>query len=182
MPWANCHGSSSSATTEELVKQGYKVRAATRQATRAGAFVTKLEKLYGQGALEIVEIADLTAPGAYTQALQGHIGLLTPCSSSLITATLSRSGRRRPPRYGCILLCRCRQSTGHCHQCDRRTSSASSEDTKHTVRRHHFVTGGRLHTEIWSRHAHQFRRLYRLLHRSRPINARRCARERLPHL
>lgn len=59
-------------TTEELVKQGYKVRAATRDASKTIPLAEKLKKLYGDGLFEAVVVKDFTAQDAYKEAMQGE--------------------------------------------------------------------------------------------------------------
>lgn len=66
------HLPSNSATVEELVKRGYKVRVSTRDISKTTLFEEKLKKLYGDGLFEAVKIEDYTAPGAYDDALKGE--------------------------------------------------------------------------------------------------------------
>lgn len=61
-----------SATVEEFVKRGYKVRVSTRDISKTAQFEEKLKKLYGDGLFEAVQIEDYTAPGAYEEALKGE--------------------------------------------------------------------------------------------------------------
>ena len=62
-----------SATSEELVKRGYKVRAATRDVARTKPFADKLDKLYGSDLFEAIHVKDPAAPDAYEGTLKGRL-------------------------------------------------------------------------------------------------------------
>lgn len=75
-----------SATSEELVKRGYKVRAATRDVARTKPFADKLDKLYGSDLFEAVHVKNPAAPDAYEGTLKGVSGILhIAADSSFVT-------------------------------------------------------------------------------------------------
>lgn len=64
------------AIVDQLLKQRYKVKATTRNKVKLEEFKSKADVEYGLGLLEIVEIPDLTIPGALDEALKGEFPLI----------------------------------------------------------------------------------------------------------
>ncbi|KAF7370337.1 NAD(P)-binding protein [Mycena sanguinolenta] len=65
-----------SAVTDAALRHGFKVRGVTRSISKASAFVKSLEDKYGKGAIELVEVKDLTVPDAFDGILDGVAGVL----------------------------------------------------------------------------------------------------------
>lgn len=63
----------SRSTVDALVSRGFKVRGVTRDVGKTQLLKNKIDKLYGPGNVEFVQIGDSTRPDAYLAALQGEI-------------------------------------------------------------------------------------------------------------
>ena len=61
-----------SAVVNQLLIQGFKVRATTRTVSKLDQLKEKAEKEFGAGALEVVEVKDLSVKGALDGALDGE--------------------------------------------------------------------------------------------------------------
>jgi len=59
----------------ELLKAGYKVRAATRSIAKAEPLKKKFDAEFGEGAFEVVHVDDFARPGAYDEVLKGVSGV-----------------------------------------------------------------------------------------------------------
>jgi uncharacterized protein YbjT (DUF2867 family) len=70
-----------SATADELLRRGFKVRAVTRDASKASALAAHFDKSYGAGQFGVVAIEDATRADAYDQVLKGS--LATHCRARL---------------------------------------------------------------------------------------------------
>lgn len=57
--------------THEFVKQGYRVRIASRSRSKALLLKDILETKYGRDKVEIVLITSMADPGAYDEAIKG---------------------------------------------------------------------------------------------------------------
>lgn len=60
----------------ELVTAGYKVRGTSRDHTKAQFIVDAIEKKFGKGHLEIVDVPDMIAEDAYDEAVKGVSGIV----------------------------------------------------------------------------------------------------------
>jgi nucleoside-diphosphate-sugar epimerase len=61
---------------EELVAAGYHVRGTSRNASKAQFLVDYIEKKYGKGHLEIVDVPDMIDEHAYDEAVKGVSGIV----------------------------------------------------------------------------------------------------------
>ena len=61
---------------EELIAAGYKVRGVSRSIDKAQFLAKLMEKKFGKGKLEIVEVPDMTADDAYDKAVKGVSGII----------------------------------------------------------------------------------------------------------
>jgi len=61
---------------EELVAAGYKVRGTSRSKDKAQFLLNYVEKTYGSGKLEIADVPDMIADGAYDEAVLGVAGIV----------------------------------------------------------------------------------------------------------
>jgi uncharacterized protein YbjT (DUF2867 family) len=69
-------------TADALISRGYRVRGVTRDVTRAQPLKEKLDTMYGEGMMEVVEVVDASLPDAYAQVLQGAPYLALPSMDS----------------------------------------------------------------------------------------------------
>lgn len=60
-----------SAIVNQLLVQGFKVRATTRTVSKLDLLKKKADKEFGAGQLEVVEVKDLSAKGALDDASKG---------------------------------------------------------------------------------------------------------------
>ena len=72
---------------EELIAAGYKVRGVSRSIDKAKFLVTLMEKKFGKGKLEIVEVPDMIADNAYEKAVKGVSGIVHLASIVNFNAT-----------------------------------------------------------------------------------------------
>jgi nucleoside-diphosphate-sugar epimerase len=63
------------AVSSELLKAGYKVRAATRSIAKAEPLKKRFDAEFGEGAFEVVHVDDFARPGAYDEVLKGVSGV-----------------------------------------------------------------------------------------------------------
>ncbi|KAM0720638.1 hypothetical protein Q7P37_004775 [Cladosporium fusiforme] len=61
---------------EELIAAGYKVRGTSRNHTKAQFLVDYIEKKFGGGKLELVDVPEMAAENAYDEAVQGVSGIV----------------------------------------------------------------------------------------------------------
>lgn len=61
---------------EELLAAGYKVRGTSRTKDKAAYLTDLMDKKFGRGSLEIVEVPDMIADDAYTDAVKGVSGIV----------------------------------------------------------------------------------------------------------
>ena len=61
---------------EELIAAGYKVRGVSRSIDKAQFLAKLMEKKFGKGKLEIVEVPDMIADDAYDKAVKGVSGII----------------------------------------------------------------------------------------------------------
>lgn len=61
---------------EELLAAGYKVRGTSRTKDKAAYLTDIMDKRFGKGKLEIVEVPDMIADDAYTDAVKGVSGIV----------------------------------------------------------------------------------------------------------
>jgi nucleoside-diphosphate-sugar epimerase len=61
---------------EELLAAGYKVRGTSRTKDKAAYLTNVMDKKFGKGNLEIVEVPDMIADDAYTDAVKGVSGIV----------------------------------------------------------------------------------------------------------
>lgn len=61
---------------EELLAAGYKVRGVSRTMNKAQFLTTLMEKKFGKGKLDIVEVPDMIADDAYDKAVKGVSGIV----------------------------------------------------------------------------------------------------------
>lgn len=61
---------------EELLAAGYKVRGTSRTKEKAAYLTDLMDNKFGEGNLEIVEVPDMIADDAYTDAVQGVSGIV----------------------------------------------------------------------------------------------------------
>jgi nucleoside-diphosphate-sugar epimerase len=61
---------------EELLAAGYKVRGTSRSKDKAAYLTDLMDKKFGKGNLEIVEVPDMIADDAYTEAVKGVSGIV----------------------------------------------------------------------------------------------------------
>lgn len=61
---------------EELLAAGYKVRGTSRSTDKARPLSDLMEKKFGKGKLEIVEVPDMIAEDAYYEAVKGVSGIV----------------------------------------------------------------------------------------------------------
>lgn len=61
------------AVTQLLLKEGYKVRGATRSKAKVQPLQDKFDAEFGKGKFHFVEVADFAKAGAYEAALEGKI-------------------------------------------------------------------------------------------------------------
>lgn len=61
---------------EELLAAGYKVRGTSRSKEKAVYLTDLMDKKFGKGNLEIVEVPDMIADDAYTDAVMGVSGII----------------------------------------------------------------------------------------------------------
>lgn len=61
---------------EELLAAGYKVRGTSRTTDKAAYLTNLMDKKFGKGNLEIVEVPDMIADDAYTDAVKGVSGIV----------------------------------------------------------------------------------------------------------
>lgn len=61
---------------EELIAAGYKVRGTSRTSEKAQYLVDYINKTFGNGHLEVVEVPDMVAEGAYDEAVKGVSGIV----------------------------------------------------------------------------------------------------------
>lgn len=89
----------SSATADELLRRGFKVRAATRDLSKTVPLRKKFEGLYGEGVFEAVEMEDMASKEAWLQALAGElIHIVKSMDRIRLTQTaFPLRGRRRNP-------------------------------------------------------------------------------------
>jgi len=64
-----------SAIVDQLLTQGFKVRATTRTRSKLEEMKKKADKTFGAGKLEVVEIKDLSVKGALDDALKGEFSV-----------------------------------------------------------------------------------------------------------
>jgi len=62
-----------SAIVDQLLTQGFKVRATTRTRSKLDELKKKADKTFGAGKLEVLEIKDLSVKGALDAALKGEL-------------------------------------------------------------------------------------------------------------
>lgn len=61
---------------EELIAAGYKVRGTSRNHTKAQFLVKHIEKQFGTGKLELVDVPEMAAENAYDEAVKGVSGIV----------------------------------------------------------------------------------------------------------
>lgn len=61
---------------EELIAAGYYVRGASRNPTKARFLVDHIEKRFGKGHLEIIDVPDTIDEHAYDKAVEGVSGIV----------------------------------------------------------------------------------------------------------
>lgn len=59
---------------DQLLQLGYKVRGTVRSPKKAAWVKEMFEKKYGAGMFELVEVADMSTPGAFDEAIKGASG------------------------------------------------------------------------------------------------------------
>ncbi|KAF7370344.1 NAD(P)-binding protein [Mycena sanguinolenta] len=103
-----------SAVTDAALRHGFKVRGVTRSISKASVFVKSLEDKYGKGAIEMVEVKDLTVPDAFDGTLEGvslfitfflrvHVGARCLRSAVQSTVVLMKAAAKAPSVNSFIL-------------------------------------------------------------------------------
>jgi len=64
------------AVAQELLKQGYKVRGATRSITKAEPLQRRFDTEFGKDRFQLVQVEDFSKPGAYDAALKDVSGVI----------------------------------------------------------------------------------------------------------
>ncbi len=80
------NGNIASHIADQLIKAGYRVRGTVRSKARGAWVVDHFDKKYGPGKIELAEVPDMSAEGAFNDAVVGASGFIhtaTPVMESL---------------------------------------------------------------------------------------------------
>lgn len=70
------NGYVASHTADQLLQHGYKVRGTVRNTTKNQWIKDLFDRKYGAGCFELVQVEDMTSPGAFDHAVKGKFSQL----------------------------------------------------------------------------------------------------------
>ncbi|CZT25515.1 uncharacterized protein RCC_11248 [Ramularia collo-cygni] len=88
---------------EELIAAGFQVRGTSRTLAKAQYLVDYIEKKFGSGKIEIVEVPDMIQDGAYDAAVKGVSGIVH--MASVLTFSTNADEVVGPSVKGAMRMC-----------------------------------------------------------------------------
>lgn len=70
------NGNIASHIIDQLLQRGYKVRGTVRDKVKCDWMIHHFEKVYGQGKMELAEVPDMSAAGAFADVVKGASGFI----------------------------------------------------------------------------------------------------------